>query len=152
MGDYISYIRGMVGHELVIMTAACAVIEDSEGRILLQKRPGGKWGLPGGIAELGEALHEAAEREAFEETGLKVRAKTLIGVYSRYQAECSNGDKIQPMVALFGAEVIGGALKTDGIETLELRYFGKGEIPELYCKQHQDMIGDYFTGKTGFFR
>ena len=89
MGDYISYIRGMVGHELVIMTAACAVIEDDEGRILLQKRPGGKWGLPGGIAELGEALHEAAERETFEETGLKVRAKTLIGVYSRYSAECS---------------------------------------------------------------
>ncbi len=152
MADYISYIRGMVGHELVIMTAACAVVEDSEGRILLQKRPNGKWGLPGGIAELDEALHETAERETFEETGLIVRAKTLKGVYSRYRAECANGDKIQPMVALFGVEVIGGELKADGTETLELKYFGKGEIPEIYCKQHEDMIEDHFTGKNGFFR
>ena len=152
MADYISYIRGMVGHDMVIMTAACAVIEDENGRILLQKRPDGKWGLPGGIAELGEALHETAERETLEETGLRVRADKLIGIYSRYSAVCANGDKIQPMVALFGAEVIGGELKTDGVETLELKYFGKGEIPEIYCKQHEDMIGDYFTGKTGFFR
>ena len=152
MADYISYIRGMVGREMVIMTAACAVVDDGNGRILLQKRPGGLWGLPGGIAELGEALHETAERETFEETGLKVRVKELIGIYSRYSAVCANGDKIQPMVALFSAEVIGGELKADGEETLELRYFGREEIPGIYCEQHRDMIADYFTGKTGHYR
>ncbi len=152
MADYISYIRGMVGHDMVIMTAACAVIEDENGRILLQKRPDGKWGLPGGIAELGEALHETAERETLEETGLRVRADKLIGIYSRYSAVCANGDKIQPMVALFSAKVMGGELYADGGETLELRYFGRDEIPEIYCLQHRDMITDYFTGNTGFYR
>ena len=43
MADYISYIRNMVGHELVMMAAACAVVEDGEGRILLQKRSEGLW-------------------------------------------------------------------------------------------------------------
>ena len=152
MADYISYIRKMVGHEEVIMTAACTVIDDGEGRILLQKRESGLWGLPGGIAELGEALHETAVRETFEETGLIVEPKTLIGVYSRYRAACANGDRLQPVVALFKAEVIGGELIADGAETLDLRYFGKNELPEIYSEQHKDMIADWFTGKTGFFR
>ncbi len=35
------------------------------------------WAGPGGGVEGNEQLHEAAEREAFEETGLRVRAHTL---------------------------------------------------------------------------
>ena len=35
------------------------------------------WAGPGGGVEGAEQLHEAAEREAFEETGLRVRAKAL---------------------------------------------------------------------------
>ena len=152
MADYISYIRSMVGHEPVIMTAACAIVEDSEGRILLQKRESGLWGLPGGIAELDEALHETALRETFEETGLIAEIHELVGIYSSYRAVCANGDKIQPMVALFRVDVTGGRLTCDGRETLDLRYFGKDELPEIYSEQHKDMIADHFTGKTGFYR
>ncbi|MBE6873291.1 MAG: NUDIX domain-containing protein [Ruminococcus albus] len=151
MADYITYLRTMVGHEAVIMAAACAVIEDG-GRILLQKRPSGLWGLPGGIAELGEALHETAVREAFEETGLITEARELVGIYSKYDVECTNGDKLQPVTALFRVEVVGGELRCDENETLELRYFGKEELPEIYCKQHRDMIDDWFAKRRGVFR
>ncbi len=151
MADYITFLRKMVGHEKVIMTAACAIIEDG-GRILLQKRKNGLWGLPGGIAELGEALHETVVREAFEETGLETQAKELIGIYSKYDVECANGDKLQPVTALYRVEVIGGTLAGDGDETLELRYFGKDELPKIYCRQHEDMIADWFAGKRAVFR
>ena len=151
MADYITFLRKMVGHEKVIMAAACAIIEDG-GRILLQKRKNGLWGLPGGIAELGEALHETAVREAFEETGLETQAKELIGIYSKYDVECANGDKLQPVTALYRVEVIGGTLVSDGDETLELRYFGKDELPKIYCRQHEDMIADWFAGKRAVFR
>jgi ADP-ribose pyrophosphatase YjhB (NUDIX family) len=48
------------------------VIRSVEGsrHVLLIKDPYGKWGLPKGHAEAGEALHETALREVAEETGL----------------------------------------------------------------------------------
>lgn len=152
VGDTIAYVRGMVGHKLVFMPAACACIADEEGRLLLQKRPSGKWGLPGGICELGETAAESAVREVYEETGLEVNVTELIGVYSGYQVVCANGDELQPVVTLFRAVITGGELKADGGETLELRYFSQDELPEIYCRQHEDMTADFFTGKTGIYR
>ncbi|MBR1862945.1 MAG: NUDIX hydrolase [Ruminococcus sp.] len=150
--DYISYIRSMVGHKAVFMAAACVLITDSEGRLLLQRRPGGRWGLPGGIAELGESMEETAVREAFEETGLEVEVLELWGVYSKYRAVCANGDEIQPVVTLFRARTVGGELACDGKETLELRYFAQDGLPEIYCQQHRDMVNDYFSGRRGSYR
>ena len=56
------------------------------------------------------------------------------------------------MTALFRVEAVGGELRCDKNETLELRYFGKEELPEIYCKQHRDMIDDWFAERRGVFR
>lgn len=61
------------------------VIQDSMGRILIENRqekelPSAdqKWGLPGGKLKFGETPEQAVIREAFEETGYKVRIKGMI--------------------------------------------------------------------------
>src|ERR671927_535856 len=66
-----------------IRLGCSAAIFDEQGRILLTRRAdNGQWCLPGGRMESGESAAEACEREVFEETGLTVHVKRLVGVYS----------------------------------------------------------------------
>jgi len=54
------------------------------GKVLLGKRKGshgeGAWCLPGGHLEYGESFENAAKREVFEETGLKIDGLEVISV------------------------------------------------------------------------
>ena len=112
-----------------------AVITDDAGRILLVRRghpPGaGLWSVPGGRVEAGESDAEAVVREIREETGLEVRAGTLLGAVVRegpgvtydiydYTAEVTGGDLVAgddaaaaawyPLDALGTVELVDGLL------------------------------------------
>ena len=72
--NYIKYIREKVGRSPINLTGAVTIIH-KKNQVLLQHRKSGncgKWGLIGGITELGESLEDTAIREAYEETGLKI--------------------------------------------------------------------------------
>lgn len=62
-----------------------AAVTIHEGKVLLVvrgKAPSyGKWGLPGGVVEVGETLHEAIKREVLEETNVCVEPEKLITVF-----------------------------------------------------------------------
>ncbi|MEV6376849.1 NUDIX domain-containing protein [Micromonospora musae] len=60
-----------------MIAISCVLLVDRDGRLLMQLRDGNAryhpnvWGLPGGHAEAGETPEETAERELWEETGLR---------------------------------------------------------------------------------
>jgi len=96
-----------LGREGEIRLGCSAAIFDERGHILLTRRTdNGQWCLPGGRVESGESVAEACEREVLEETGLSVRVKRLIGVYSNRDAlmEYPDGNKVQIVVLNFEAE------------------------------------------------
>ncbi|WP_083567808.1 NUDIX hydrolase [Hyphomicrobium sp. CS1GBMeth3] len=71
--------------ETPLLTVDCVAF-DSRGRVLLIRRNNapfsGHLALPGGFVDVGETVEEACRRELAEETGIKARALTLVGVYS----------------------------------------------------------------------
>ena len=58
-----------------------------DDHLLLIKRKfnpdAGFWSIPGGHLDLGERVEVAAEREAFEETGFKVKVTKLAGIINK---------------------------------------------------------------------
>lgn len=74
--------RQMPLHTLV-KPGAGVVIEDEQGRVLLDKRSDcGLWCIFGGGVDAGETAFECALRETEEETGLRVKPVRFVGVFS----------------------------------------------------------------------
>ena len=141
--NYIQWIRSKVGHEKIMLVHAGGCILNENGEILLQRRGDcNMWGLPGGTVELEETPQMAAIREVKEETGLDVEIGKLIGIYTDFNVVCPNGDQFQSILIAYELSIVGGELFCDKEETLELNWFELKKAPELFCKQHQDILND----------
>ena len=103
------------------------VIVARSGRLLLLRRAieprRGTWTFPAGYMEIDETAEQAAAREAEEEVGLKVKAGTLVGVYSRPAPESPG-----VLVVVFQGQRPKGRVKI-GYEVLEARWFAPDDIP-----------------------
>ena len=112
-----------------------AVLEDSNGAILLHKRSDfNVWAFPGGGAEEGESAEECIIREVFEETGLKIDNYEAIGFASNPKYETvvyPNGDVTQNYCLILHATEWSGTLSDLDIETKELQFFDVSELPQM---------------------
>ncbi|MBB6284738.1 NUDIX hydrolase [Geobacillus subterraneus] len=144
---YIEELRKMVGTRPVILVGVGVAVIDDGGRILLQKRRDGRWGVPGGLLELGESTEEAGRREVLEETGLKIGELELIDVFSgkKYFVQLPNGDQYYPVTVVYRTrDIRGGELKEDGEESLEVKFFPLHALPNDLSPLFQDLVEHYF--------
>lgn len=151
--DYIPWIRSYIGNQEIILNFSGGIVTNQKNEILLQLRSDKKmWGLPGGAVEKGESVEQTAIREVLEETSLRVKVVSLLGVYSNYFDAYPNGDKAQTITTMFVFKLVEGNLSLGNSETLDLGFFSKTNLPEIANQQHRDAIKDYFSGKLGFYR
>ena len=137
-----------------IRLGCSAAIFDEQRRVLLTKRrDNGQWCLPGGGMDSGESVAEACEREVLEETGLSVRVKRFVGVYSHPDQLViySDGAKFQIIALHFEAEIIGGELGLSD-ETSDCGYFTLDEIENMdIMGRHKERILDTLANQREAF-
>lgn len=144
--DYIKNLRQRVGHEPLILNFAGGILVNEKNEILLQKRSDfNSWGLPGGAMEFGESAEKACAREFLEETGLKVKVKSLLGVSTNFIQHYPNGDVAQAVVIEFIVELVEKTDEQGSSETLDLGYFSKDNLPSIFNKQHLNFIRQYYN-------
>ena len=98
------------------------------GKILLVHENNGTWSLPGGWCDVDQSVASNTIKEIKEETGLEAAAEKLIAVQDwRKHNRCNLPYGVIKIFVL--CNVLGGSFE-DNIETTEIRYFGKKELPE----------------------
>ena len=140
-----------LGKQGKLRLGCSAAIFNEQGHILLTRRAdNGQWCLPGGAVESGESVAEACEREVYEETGLKVRVKRLVGVYSHPDQLVIylDGNKAHIVALHFEAEVLGGKLGLSN-ETTDFGYFALEEVQNMeLLGRHKERIIDTLENRV----
>jgi ADP-ribose pyrophosphatase YjhB (NUDIX family) len=102
----------------------------AESRVLLvREREDGRWTLPGGWADVGDAPSEAVVRETKEESGYDVRVVKLAMLYDRDR----HGHPPIPFHSyklFFLCELAGGEPRASG-ETDGVGFFAEDDLPPL---------------------
>ncbi|KGR91729.1 DNA mismatch repair protein MutT [Ureibacillus massiliensis 4400831 = CIP 108448 = CCUG 49529] len=138
-----------------LKAAVAVIILNEKNQVLLQKRSDVQlWGIPSGHIEVGETVSEAAIREVKEETDLDIRIKKLIGVYSDPTSqvfEYPNGQVVHFITTCFLAEMIGGELKCNSNESLDIKFFSEENLPSDLLKMHPRWLKDALSNKEWAF-
>ncbi|MEV0842826.1 NUDIX domain-containing protein [Actinocatenispora sera] len=132
ISEYLGRLRAVVGHDLLLVPSAAAVVHDDAGRILLEQRSDtGTWALPAGGIDPGEQPAAAALREIEEETGVLAEIERLAGL-AMHPAEYPNGDRCEYLNVWFRCRAIGGDPRRDEDETLDVRWFEPDALPDIH--------------------
>lgn len=138
---------GYVAYENPKIIAGSVVTHGDE--ILLCRRSihpqKGRWTIPAGFLEMGEAPHEGAIREAYEEATADITIIDLLAVYSVR--------RISQVHMMYRAE-LAEPVFAPGIESLEVALFKWDEIPWddlAFPSVHWSLRHfDEVRGQTGF--
>lgn len=114
------------------------IIEINGGIVLISRKntPLG-WALPGGFVDYGETLEDAAVREAWEETAIRIGDLHLLGCYS----DPSRDNRLHTISTVFIAAGEGNPRAGD--DAAAIAVFPLNALPSGLCFDHDRIIRDY---------
>lgn len=130
---------------------ASGIVKNNRDEILMVHLQHRGWEHPGGIIDVGENIISGLKREIYEESGIEVEVKSLLGVYS-----CTDAKKwhdgvtdVPPRISFdFYCVPTGGVLTTSD-ETSDVRWIPEKEVLNYmtpgklaYSKMQHYLSGD----------
>lgn len=115
-----------------------ASITFHQDKVLLIQRANepskGQWTFPGGKLLAGETLQQAAERETFEETSVKVTAKNIAHTFEMIEYDHNNNLKFHYIIIDMNATYVSGEPQAND-DAIVARWVNKTEIKALELNQ-----------------
>ena len=138
----------------VIRPGVAAVIQDTNGRVLLHRRRAGEgWAPLSGHVEPGENIAAAIHREILEETALRADVKRLVGVYSdpAYQiVRYADGSTVHFVTCVFLCTPTGGRFEGSD-EGAEWGWFPENTLPDGMTPYGLVWLEDAFSASASPF-
>jgi ADP-ribose pyrophosphatase YjhB (NUDIX family) len=108
-----------------------AIFDADERVLLMREKIDGRWSLPGGWADPGDAPSGAVTREILEETGYHSSAVKLIACWDREVQGNPPPLPVHVYKLFFLCRREGAVQPPAALETLDVGWFGLGALPPL---------------------
>ena len=118
-----------------------AVVFDRQNRLLLvREKSDGGWALPGGWADIGYSPMEIAQKETWEEAGIKVQGQRLIAVLDKAKHDYPPSLTYTYKFFIDCAFVEGDV--SPGLETSQAAFFTREAAASLFLSQERNTKTD----------
>src|SRR5581483_2480233 len=111
--------------------------------LIRRKNPPFGWAIPGGFVDYGETLERAAQREAREETSLRVKLLRQFHAYS----DPKRDPRQHTIATVFIARPAPGGRLRAADDAAEAGIFREGGLPKPLAFDHAKILRDYFLSK-----
>lgn len=117
------------GYRTPKIDVRCVIFNNQNEILMVKERVDSCWSLPGGWCDVGYTPREIAEKEAFEEAGIKVKARRVLAIFDK---KChDHPDDLFYTYKIFMECEPENFEITTGMETLDVGFFKQDQIPEL---------------------
>lgn len=137
------------GYKTPKVDVRAVVFNEKDQILLIQEKVDSLWAMPGGWSDISYSPAEVAEKECFEEAGMKVKATRLLALLDKQKQNMPPAFEYVYKIYLL-CEKIDDHL-VSGSETLDARWFDEDNLPDLSTPRNTveqiKMMFEYHRGE-----